>query len=792
MLRGLKRLLYAAGVLVLLGAGALWLVLRASLALLDGAHGVTDLAQPVSVERDALGVVTIRAADRIDLARATGFVHAQERFFQMDLLRRTAAGELAALVGAGGLALDLERRVHRLRGVARTALAAASPRERALLEAYAAGVNSGLDALRARPPEYLVLRARPQPWRAEDTFLVVHAMYFELHDEDASREAHIGRLHDALPGAMFAFLTQPGTALDAPMLGRPVAELSPPGPEVCDLGRTERPSLAARGARGAEIEPETPAAGSNAWALGARRVRGGGAALLANDMHLSLRLPNVWFRMRLIVAGSGDDALDVTGVTLPGTPTVAAGSNGDVAWGLTNTYGDWVDRVVLELDADSPARYRTAAGYRELDTHLERIRVKDGGERVLEIRSTIWGPVIDGADPPQALKWLAHEAEATNAGLLALERVRNVDEALAAAPGIGIPPQNLVVADSQGNVAWTIAGRMPRRQGYDPRMPASWAGPERGWLGWVAAERYPAIVNPPSASVWSANNRVVDGDPLAMIGDGGYVLGARAAQIRDALALLEDAGARDMLDIALDDRALWLERWRALLLERLDARAPELAALAAVVRSWDGRAGVDAAGFRLVRAFRSAVHDQVFSAIVSGCADAPGEVRYAATRQSEGALWRLVREQPRHLLDPRYASWDALLDASADAALASCGGGDPADCTWGELNRVHLRHPLTLALPVLSHWLDIGPQSLPGGVHVPRVQLGNQGASERFAVAPGDEEAGYFHMPGGQSGHPLSPFYDEGHAAWVAGEPTPFLPGPARYRLTLLPAAPAR
>ena len=780
MFRRLKRVLYAAGVVTLIGAGALWLALRASLAVLDGETAVAGLRSRVDIERDALGVVTIRAHDRLDLARATGFVHAQERFFQMD----------AALVGEGGVALDLERRVHRLRAVARAALAAAPPRERTLLEAYAEGVNAGLDALGARPFEYLVLRARPQLWRAEDTFLVVHAMYFDLHDERATREARTGRLHDALPPQMFEFLTQSGTSWDAPMRGEPFAELAPPGPEVCDLTRAERGRLAvARIPR--RWSEDASFAGSNAWAIGARRVRGGRAALLANDMHLSLRMPNIWFRMRLVTHGAQADRIDVTGVTLPGTPTVAAGSNGRVAWGFTNTYGDWVDLVELELDPGSPTRYRTADGLREMEVHLERVHVKDGDDRLLEVRSTIWGPVIDVAHRPRALRWLAHEPTATNAGLLALERARNVREAIAVAPLIGIPPQNLVLADADGSIAWTIAGRIPRRRGYDPRMPSSWAAPGRGWDGWVAAHEYPVIIDPPSASVWSANNRAVDGAALEKIGDGGFALGARAAQIRDALAQLEQATATDMLDIALDDRALWLRRWRRLMLERLTsptlARTPERTALAAVVAEWDGRASVDAAGYRLVRAFRSALHDALFTAILHGCGEPRSELRYTGARQSEGALWRLVSERPRHLLAPRYASWDALLDEAIDAALRGCDGSGPQRCTWGEVNGVHLRHPLTRALPVLSPWLDIGPERLPGGVHVPRVQLGNQGASERFAVAPGDEKTGYFHMPGGQSGHPLSPFYRKGHEAWVAGEPTPFLPGAAAHRLTLVP-----
>ena len=142
-----------------------------------------------------------------------------------------------------------------------------------------------------------------------------------------------------------------------------------------------------------------------------------------------------------------------------------------------------------------------------------------------------------------------------------------------------------------------------------------------------------------------------------------------------------------------------------------------------------------------------------------------------------------------HLLDPRYGSWEEFLLAAADTAVEACGDGDLSRCTWGEVNVVRVRHPLSRAMPLLAGWLDMPAQPLPGDSHMPRVQAPAMGASQRFAVSPGRESYGYFHMPGGQSGHPMSPFYDAGHRAWVDGKPTPFLPGADKYRLTLNPAA---
>ena len=803
-MRFLKRLAYFGGGLVVLALVALWMALRASLPQLDGRLAVNGVAAPVTVTRDALGVVTIDARDRRDAAFATGFVHAQERLFQMDLMRRLAAGELAALVGEAAVEHDLAQRLHRLRSVARRVVADADAGERALVEAYAAGVNAGLEALAVRPFEYLLLRARPVPWLAEDTVLVVMAMYFRLHDERGEREARLARLRGVLAPEMFAFVTQLGTHWDAPLVGEAVSRVPVPGPEVCDVGRVEQGPLAPA--------PGTPAPvlGSNAWAVAPARTRDG-VAMVANDLHLGLALPNTWFRLRLRVADSRRPGADVNvaGVTLPGTPAVVVGSNGHVAWALTNTYGDWVDLVELELDPEDPERYRTPDGYRPFRRHRETVRVHGAASREREVRTTVWGPVPEDPDggPPRALRWLAHEAEATNLALLELEGARDVAEAMAVAARSGIPPQNFLLADSAGDIAWTVAGRLPRRRGYEPGLPASWADGDKGWFGFVAPDEYPRIVNPPAGALWSANARTVDGDALALIGDGGYALGARATQIRDALLDLEDATEADMLRLQLDDRARFLAPWRSLLLAVLDTQENSAdpgegtklldthrkdtlrrrAAMRRLVAQGARRAAVDDAGYRLVRAFRDQVAEGVLAAILRGCGGIEPRGFGSHLRQWEGPLWQILEARPAHLLAPGYPDWDAFLLAAADAAAAGCGEETLAGCTWGDVNTVRIRHPMSMALPVLSAWLDMPPQALPGDTDMPRVQAPYMGASLRFAVSPGREASGYLHMPGGQSGHPLSPFYDAGHRAWAEGEATPLLPGPERHRLVLEP-----
>jgi penicillin amidase len=251
-----------------------------------------------------------------------------------------------------------------------------------------------------------------------------------------------------------------------------------------------------------------------------------------------------------------------------------------------------------------------------------------------------------------------------------------------------------------------------------------------------------------------------------------------------------------MLAIQLDDRALFMERWRELLLATLtpaavagDPRRTELRRL--VQETWSGSATPESAAYRLVRAFRTFLADQVFDAIVSPWFPKQVEFDYtAAVTLWEGPLWKLISQRPPHLLDPDLESWDDQLLAAADAVLDYYDENfttDLSERTWGERNTLRVEHPLSRAVPLLSRWLDTEPIALPGDFKMPRVQRPRFGASERFAVSPGREEQGYFHMPGGQSGHPLSPYYRAGHQAWVNGEPLPFLPGPAVHHLTLNP-----
>jgi penicillin amidase len=208
-----------------------------------------------------------------------------------------------------------------------------------------------------------------------------------------------------------------------------------------------------------------------------------------------------------------------------------------------------------------------------------------------------------------------------------------------------------------------------------------------------------------------------------------------------------------------------------------------------LVEAWGGRAAVESAGYRIVRAFRSAVADDLLDALTTRCHEADPNFETGSMPQREGPLWRLVSERPDHLRPRAYKTWDEALLASLDRALAlvTKDGTSLDQATWGKRNTLRMQHPLSRAVPQLSAWLDMTPQPLPGDNSMPRVQAPEFGASERMVVSPGHEEEGLFHMPGGQSGHPLSPYYRAGHEAWTTGQPAAFLPGTPEHVLVLTP-----
>jgi penicillin amidase len=646
-----------------------------------------------------------------------------------------------------------------------------------------------------------VLRTPPQPWQAEDSLLCVYAMWFDLQDHRGTFELNRAALRQALGQPALEFLAPRGNSWDAALDG---STFAPPPPPAFRF----KPAGDEAGTAGVPVEPESKrVVGSNAFALAGAHTATG-AALLANDMHLDLNVPHIWYRAVLQWTDAGGPRR-MAGVTLPGVPFMVVGSNGRVAWGFTDAYIDTTDIIMAETDAIAQSHYRTPQGWREIEERKEEIKVKGKPSVPFLARWTEWGPVIGGPAEGryQVLRWTAHDPAATNLRLMEMETARTTAEAVAIAHRSGIPNENMIIGDADGDIAWTIIGLVPRRVGYDGRLPVSWAYGDRRWDGYLRPEEIPVVTTKPGSlpvetlakegAVWSANNRAVGSPALALLGDSGYDDGPRAGQIRDDLRALIAAGKKaapaDLLAIQLDDRAVFLARWQKFLLEVLTdeavAQKPARAALRDAVRAWGGRASTDSVAYRVVRAFRGHVVSRALAPFAEAAAAVYAPFNYRAFLY-EDAVWQLAHEQPARLLDPAEKSWGALLLAAADDVTTDVNksGVSLAEFTWGARNTLAMQHPFGRFLPgLLARLLDMPATRLPGDSDMPRVQSPRFGQSERMVVSPGHEAEGILHLPGGQSGHPLSPYYRAGHDAWVKGEPTPFLPGPTQHTLTLKP-----
>ena len=518
-----------------------------ALPVLEGKRTLLGLSDTAVVERDKQGIVTIKAKKRNDIAVATGFIHAQERFFQMDLLRRNSAGELASLFGEKALPHDKEIRRHRFRERARVIVSQLPAKDLALLKAYTRGVNQGISNLKSPPFEYLLLQHEPVSWQEEDTILTVLSMYMDLQYAAGDRERTLGNIKNTLGEDVFKFLNPQGSIWDAAIDGSQLSSGVMPtrawpsaSSSQAALIISEVPTLGENKYQGEEFP------GSNNWAVSGN-ISKTGSAIVANDMHLGIRVPNTWFRASFQYESDDNESIKVTGLTLPGTPNIIAGSNGNIAWGFTNSYGDWSDIIILDTNEDQ-SQYLTPTGYKDFTQHKQIIAVKDQDAREIIVKETIWGPVIGSNSNNQLLayRWVAHDVQAVNLHHTQLELAKDVDDAFFIASKSGIPAQNLMVGDKAGNIGWTIMGPIPKKSSQFGETPSHWANGINHWQGYLNSDQYPKIKNPENNRLWTANTRVVGGEMLEKIGNGGYALGARAKQIRDNLIAIDRFSEQDL------------------------------------------------------------------------------------------------------------------------------------------------------------------------------------------------------------------------------------------------------
>lgn len=735
-----------------------WVALYLSIPLGEQKVLHSDLQQSVRVHMDKYGMPHIKAKNRMDGSWVTGYLHGQSRYFQMDLLRRRGAGELSELFGSRALEMDKKSRLHQFRKRAAKQLTSLPQDQRRLLEAYVKGVNAGLAALTVRPPEYLMLMKQPKPWTEVDSLLVIYAMYFGLQDGNGDKELLRTLIRDHFPQG-YDLLLPNRTEFDLPNIGEsqvPPMDLSPLYEYLPKRETVENET---------KFGVTAPSYGSNAWVVSGAHTANG-KAILSNDIHLGLYMPNQWYRLSL---SFGDQR--ITGITLPGTPLVVAGSNGYVSWGLTNSYGDWSDLTLVDDNVTV-----------ELN-EIEEIKV---GDSIVPfaIKQTSFGPILPSGD--YAIKWLAHTSRAVNLNLLLFEQARSVEQILKLAPNVGIPPQNLLVADAEGHIGWTIIGPLPLR---DNGQFASTAAERNEW-SWVAEEEYPQLLDPESGFIWSANNRMYEKAEWPSIGEDDYLNGARARQIKQSLSLLSQADEKSVAAIQFDNRALMLERWYKRLIQATKSQGQSDAELLQLMSDWDGRASKNSVAYTLTRAARNQVVADFYQPFLSQL-QRPLLIQSFSRINSnvEQTVWKAVdteqvelfgtKEMDAYLYEVLLTRYQALLEEY----------GDVNKLRWGWQNRLKMNHPLGLSLWPLDSLFNITPQEQAGDQFMPAVNESRFGASIRFSVSPGQEQRALIAMPGGQSGHPLSKYYDMGHRQWLKQQWLPFLGGDTQKTFEFYPTA---
>jgi penicillin G amidase len=779
---------------------------------------IPGLRDSVRVLYDIRGVPHIFARNTLDLARALGYVVARDRLFQLELQARDAAGTLSGLLGREPLPEDRFMRRLGLAASGDRAFAALprGSRERALLEAYADGVNAWIGRLGAAdlPFEYHLLGAWPQPWKPVYSDFIVRLMGLTLSysDMDRAKLRAAARVGFAAADALFPAASpiqepiQPGPG---PYPRFDIAALPPPGPpdtaaadlaeglDSAGVGRLAwrapdhgllAPGLELPLGRTAVPSPGEPVLGSNDWAVAPRRTASG-YALLEGDPHLHLTLPSIWYEVQLVVP----DSVDVYGVTIPGLPMVVLGFNRDIAWSFTNTGADVMDyyRETVD-DPDHPTRYRVDGQWRDITQRIEVYR--DPQQHVVAVDtflSTFRGPLVATPVGRLSLHWTVLQTPSTAASFWDAARAHTVQEFLGAMAPFDAPAQNMIVADRQGHIALRSTGWFPIRPG-DGRGDTIRAGDTTAddWIGRWPVDRYPQGIDPAQGYLASANQQPIDPRQDSSYLGVDWPAPWRAIDINQLLradsAVTPDAMRRFQTDPASSEVAVFLPAFLAAATRRQAAgdSGQVLAAAARLLRAWDGRYTRDNTGGVLFDMAMDQLQRRTWDELrppASGTASRdraplPGEAVLADLLADSASAWWDDRSTPG-VVEHRDDILAASLGAAYREAVRRYGPPDAGGWRWDRVQHANIYH--LLGLPGLSA-LGLAVQGGPGTLN-PIAGSGTHGPSWRMVVQLGPQVHAWGVLPGGESGNPASRFYADRVGEWAAGrlDPLPFPRGPA-------------
>ena len=780
-------------VLLLVAGMCSWFYMLAHSALpqLDGSLEVAGLAAPVTVIRDTHGVPTINAASLDDLFFAQGYVTAQDRLWQMDTMRRYAAGELSEILGGNFVEHDREQRILGLRLAARQMLQLASPPDISRFEAYARGVNayitSHLDRL---PLEFRILHYAPRPWTPEDSSLIAAQMVKDLnhgpYEEALAREKILAKLGPELTADLYVN----SSWHDRPPTVEP-AKIENNSEDQDDEDEEDEDSDT--GSSVTQLHPQvvldSPAVpglpdpplviGSNNWVVsGAHTVSG--KPLLSNDMHLQHQMPNLWYEAHLRSA-----AFDAAGVTLPGVPYIIVGHNQRVAWGFTNV-GPTVEDLFIET-FNAQGQYQTPEGWRNPEHRQEIIHVKGQPDVTVDVVSTRHGPILTELIPGEtrklALRWTLYDGVRSH--FYDVDTAQNWEQFRRAFSEFDAPGQNVVYADVDGNIGYQTTGRVPIRAAGDGSLPVSGSDNAHEWTGYIPFEKLPAAYNPPSGILATANGRITpDGFPYGI--SNSWEAPWRSARIYRVLESGKKFAPADMLTLQTDIYSDWDRFCAERFVYAVDhAKKPSQRAQQAVeiLRGWDGHMMAKSAAPSVVYRSRLALARLLLEPKLGKApADRKSQqlsLDWKTYRWGMQSIWleNILLHQPKRWLPEAYPNFDELLTAAVEAAVS--GSDVPQDLNsweWGKVNPVEIQHPILGRIPLLQSWTGPGTQPQSGSGYTVKAVTRSHGPSERMTVDLSNLDQSSLNLVTGEAGNFLSPYYMDQWKAWYGGTtfPLPF------------------
>jgi len=777
------------GLLILAAvAGYGYYTAHSALPQLDGRLRIEGLSAPVTITRDGHGVSTIEAATLEDVLFAQGYVTAQDRLWQMDVIRRAGSGELSEILGADTLKFDREQRVLGLRAAAKKSLSGASPRDLAFFEAYARGVNAYIQTHSDRLPiEFRILRYAPKPWLPEDSLVIANQMVKDLNYQyfyDAlGREKILAKLGPELTADLYvnrSWHDRPPTVMREDLSEQDTKagdsddedDEDAPDNSVTRQQTPSTPNVQSENVLADVLSLDPPVNGSNDWVVSGAHTTTG-KPLLSNDMHLGHQMPNLWYEAHLR-AGT----LDVAGVTLPGVPFVIVGHNQRIAWGFTNV-GPTVTDVFIE-NFNARGEYQTPGGWVQPEHRTEVIHVKGKADVTVDVKITRHGPIITelvpGETRPLALRWTLYDG--LRMPFFDVDTAQNWQDFQHAFSLLDAPGQNVVYADVDGNIGYHTTGKVPIRAAGDGSLPVSGADDAHEWTSYIPFEKLPSIYNPPSGIIATANGRITPDDypySISMEWEAPW----RTARIYHVLESGRQFSPGDMLalenDIQSEPDLFAAERFVYALdhASKPSARAKQAADL---MRSWDGRMSASAAAPTIaetsIRELRRLLLEPKLGIAPVDPQKDDGSLNWKTYVWEMRSVWleNVLLHRPKRWLPDKYPNYDELLAAAVDAAVtAPDAPKDLASWHWGNFNAVEIQHPILGKIPILRHWSGPGLQEQSGSGYTVKAVTRHHGPSERFTANLADLDHSTLNTVTGQGGNFLSPYYMDEWKAWYEG-----------------------